>query len=132
AQRATHFERAYAQHALLAATGDVGFEPAFGLRVTALPECDANLVRACGRGEPNVLQAFVDRIDGRVLPLVDGLHVGFAADRGLVDLAAIERHDDLVLELHVVDPDRLRHVGDVDDVLAVGRELMLDDDAATR
>jgi hypothetical protein len=70
------------------------------------------------RGEADVLQPLVDGFDRRILLLVDGLHVVFAADGGLVDQLAVQRDDQLVLELHVVDPQGLRHVGDVQHVLA--------------
>src|SRR5690606_41401125 len=47
-------------------------------------------------------------------------------------ILAVHDDDDMVLELHVVAPDVRRHVGDVDLVLAVGREVVLDDEAAPR
>ena len=67
-----------------------------------MQEGHRHLVRA-GRGlEADALQALVDRIDRRVLLLVDGLHVLLAADVGLPELLAVERGDEVVLELHVV------------------------------
>ena len=46
-------------------------------------------VRAGGGLELDALQARVDRIDRRILLLVDGLQVLFAADIGLEELLAV-------------------------------------------
>ncbi len=98
----------------------------------AVAEGHDEAVHAGLRVEADVLQALVDGIDRRILLLVDGLHVLLAADGRFVDQLAVERDDQVVLELHVVDPQGLRHVGDVQHVLAVGREVVVDGDAAAR
>ena len=90
------------------------------------------LVDAGLRGEADVLEALVDGVDRRILLLVDGLHVLLATNVGFVDLLAVDRDDQRVLELHVVDPQGLGHVGDVEHVLAVGREVVVHGDAAAR
>ena len=50
----------------------------------------------------------------------------------LVDDLVVERHDQRVLELHAVAPDVGDHVGDVDRVFAVGREIDFRENAAAR
>ena len=77
------------------------------------------------------LEAVVDRIQRAVVDLIEALHVLFAADHDLVDELAVERDDERVLELHVVAPEAADHVGDVHFVFAVGREVVLCQDAAT-
>ena len=107
-------------------------QPILGLGKAAVLERHGEVMDARRRLEADVLQPLVDGFDRRILLLVDGLHVLFAADAGLVDLLAVEHDDQLVLELHVVDPEGLRHVGDVERVLAVGREVVVHHNAAAR
>ena len=82
--------------------------------------------------EADVLQARVDAVERAVLHLVVQLHVLFAADHRLVDDLVVHGHDQRVLELHAVAPDVGDHVGDVDDVFAVRREIDVGEDAAAR
>ena len=58
--------------------------------------------------------------------------IPFAADRRAVELLAVEQHDHRVLELHSRHFARERHIADREFVFAVGREVVLDDEAATR
>ena len=69
---------------------------------------------------------------GRIECLVDRLVIAFAADVRAVELLAVEQHDDRVLELHARHFARERHVADRELVLAVGGEVVLDDEAAAR
>ncbi len=97
-----------------------------------MDESDRHLVRTGRCLEANALQALVDGVDGRILFLVDGLHVLFAADVGLEELLAVQRRDQVVVELHVGDPQRRRHVADIEFVFAVGGKVVGDDHTAAR
>ena len=90
------------------------------------------LVLAGRRIEANLAQPAVDLFDGRVERLVDRLVIGFAADVRAIELFAVEQHDDGVLELHARHFARERHVADRELVLAVGGEVVRDDEAAAR
>ncbi len=85
--QAAHFERADAQDAILPAAGHVLLQAVLGLREAPVQEGHRDLVRARRGAEADVLEALVDGVDRRILLLVDRLHVLFAADRRLVDLA---------------------------------------------
>jgi len=98
----------------------------------AAAERDADLVRTGRRREADLLEPRVDLFHHAALDLVVRAHVFLAADDRLVDRLTVHDDDDMVLELHVVAPDMGRHIGDVDLVLAVGREVVLDDQAAAR
>ena len=112
--------------------GILRFEPAVGLGESTGEERDAHLVLPGLDLETNILEPFVDRVGLRDAVLVDRLLIGIAADRGPVDLAAIDGDDDRVLELHIIDPQGLGHVGDVNHIFAVGRKFVLDHQAAAR
>ena len=129
---AAHFKRADAQDAVLTAAGHIHLQAIFGLGKAALTEGHHQLVHTGLGLELDVLEPQVDGLDRRVLLLVDGFHIGFTADAGFIHLLTIEGDDQRVLELHVVDPKGLRHVGDVDDVLTIGRTVVIDRDAAAR
>ena len=64
--------------------------------------------------------------------MIDGLLIGITAQVDLKDLAAVDQHHQRVVELHALDPQRMRHVTDVELVFAIGREDMIDHHAATR
>ena len=101
--------------------------PLVALGVAALHERDRQLVLAGRRVEVDLAQPSVDLFDRGIERLVDRLVVGFAADVRAVELLAVEQHDHRVLELHARHFARERHVADRELVLAVGREVVLDD-----
>ncbi len=130
--RAADLERLHAEHAVLTAARHERLQLVVGLGERAAAERDADLVRSRRRDETDVLQARVDLLHRAVLHLVVEARVLFAAERRLVDDLVVQGHDDRVLELRVVAPDVAEHVGDVDFVLAVGREQVRRDEAAAR
>ena len=130
--RAADLERLHAEHAVLTAARHERLQLVVGLGERAAAERDADLVRPRRRDETDVLQARVDLLHRAVLHLVVEARVLFAAERRLVDDLVVQGHDDRVLELRVVAPDVAEHVGDVDFVLAVGREQVRRDEAAAR
>ena len=92
----------------------------------------ASLCWPCGGVEADLPQPAVDLFDRGIQPLVDRLVVGFAADGRAVELLAVEQRDHRVLELHPRHFARQRHVADRELVFAVGREVVLDAEAAAR
>ena len=131
-ERSLQLERVHAIQAILSAAGREHLQLVVGLGKRPALERHADLVRSGRRGEADVLQPGVDAIQRAVLHLIVELHVFFAADHRLVNHLVVERHDQRVLELHAVAPDVGGHVGDVDDVVAVGREIDAGEDASAR
>ncbi len=102
------------------------------LREAAREESDADLVQPRGGLEANTLQTLIDRVDSRVLLLVDRLHVRFTTDGRAKELLTVEHPDHRVLELHVLHPQGACHVGDRQRVFAVGGEVVLNNSPAAR
>ena len=98
----------------------------------AAQECDGDFLLARFGREADVLQPRVDRRHRRILILIDGFLIRVAADDGLKYLHAVDRDDQRVLELEVVDPQRADQVGDRDLVLAVGREEVIHHESVAR
>ena len=98
----------------------------------AMHEGHRQLVLPCRGLEADLPQPPVDLLDGGIQPLVDRLVIRLAADRGAIELLAVEQHDHRVLELHPRHFARQRHVADRELVVAVRREVVLDDEAAAR
>ena len=98
----------------------------------AVHEGDRQIVLP-GRGaKVDLPQPSVDFLDRRIQPLVDRLVVGFSADSGAIELLAVEQRDHRVFEFHPRHFPRQRHVADRQLVVAVGREIVFDDEAAAR
>ena len=98
----------------------------------AMHEGDRQFVLPCRGLEADLPQPSVDFFDRGIQPLVDRLVVGFAADRGAIELLAVEQRDHRVLEFHPRHFPRQRHVADRELVVAVCREIVFDDEAAAR
>src|SRR5690606_1817664 len=98
----------------------------------AVNERDGQLALPRRRAERNLPQPGVDFLDRGIEPLIDRLVIGLAADARAVELLAVEQRDDGVLELHPRHFARKRHVADRQLVLAVGGEIVLDDETAAR
>ena len=98
----------------------------------ALHERDRQRVLPGRRVEPDLAQPAVDLFDRRIQLLIDRLVVGVTADGRAIELLAVEQRDDRVLELHPRHFARQRHVADRQFVFAVGREVVLDAEAAAR
>ncbi len=122
-ERTADLEGGDSQHAILSAARHVCLQAIVGFRVRAVQERDTHFVRSRSRAETNVFQTLVDGVDGGRLVLLP-------ANRGVVNRLVVECHDEVILELQVVHPQRLRHVGDVHDIVAVRGEVMLDGQAA--
>ena len=131
-ERAAQLERAHPVQTVLSTAGRKHLLLIVRLRERLPPEGDADPVRPGRGGEADVLEPGVDPIECAALHLIVGLHVLFAADHRLVDDLVVERHHERVLVLHAVAPDMGGHVGDVDDVFAVGRQIDVGQDAAAR
>src|SRR5690606_23664180 len=108
------------------------------LGVTSRDEGRADLAVARLDRQANVLESLLDRLDGRDLQLVDRAQVFLAAELALEDALAVDREDDLVavLEPALRVGAKLRAgLGrdvQVEDVLAVGGEVVLDEHPASR
>ncbi len=126
-----HLERRDALDLVLAATRRNVEQSAVGLRESARKKCHRDFVDAGGGFEADILEAFVDRVDGRILLLVDRLEILFTSNGGAEELFSIEHRDDGVLELHVVHPQGARHVRKGQLILAVRGEVVLDYRSAT-
>ena len=98
----------------------------------AMEEGDRQLVLSGGGFEAELAQPAVDFFNRGIKPLIDRLVVGIATDIRAIDLLAVEQDDDGVLELHPRHFARERHVADREHVFAVGREVVLGDEAAAR
>ncbi len=127
-----HFELVQRQHAVLAAARHLRVELAVRFRERSMQERDAEPMHAGRRVERDVLQACVDRVDGRRADLVQLFEILAAADVELEEFAAVEHGDDSRLVLLIEAPEARHEITDVEPVFAVGREVVLDDRAAAR
>ena len=98
----------------------------------AMHEGDGQLVLPLRGMEADLPQPSVDLFNRGIEFLIDRLVIGFAADGRAIELLAVEQRDHRVLELHPRHFARQRHVADRELVVAVGREVVFDDEAAAR
>ena len=118
--------------ALLTALQRDGASTLVAFGEAAMHERDRQLVLPCRGSKADLPQPSVDLFDRGIQPLVDRLVVGVAADRGAIELLAVEQRDHRVLEFHPRHFARERHVADRELVFAVCREIVFDDEAAAR
>ena len=127
---AQKLKRTHAVRTVLPAAGSINLQLIVGFGKALPPECYADLVRSGRRLELDVFQTGVDPIQRAVHHLIEEFVVFFAADLGLVDDLVIDGDHHRVLVLHLVAPQAVGHVGNVDAVLAIGREIHFRENAA--
>ena len=96
----------------------------------AMHESDRQRVLPLRGLEAELPQPSVDFFDRWIQSLIDRLVVGVAADRGAIELLAVEQRDHRVLEFHPGHFARKCHVADRELVFAVCREVVFDAEAA--
>src|SRR5690606_33437756 len=116
---------------ILACAGDQLLQRCVRLGERALQEEHRHLVWAGGGAEGDVAQAGVQFVDCRCAQLVDALGFLESADFGFEDFAAVERGDQRAPVLESTRRQATCHAADIENVVAVAREVMLDYSATT-